>query len=50
MCRELRDQALTPNQIAASCGAKPVNVRKMLARMTAKGIVKRIGYGKYILG
>ena len=42
-------EPLTPNQIASTCGAKPVNVKKMLARLLADGVVKKASYGKYIL-
>jgi predicted transcriptional regulator len=42
-------EPLTPNQIAAACGLKSVNVKKMLARLLADGVVKKASYGKYIL-
>jgi chromosome segregation and condensation protein ScpB len=43
------DVPLTPNQIAACCGTKPVNVRVLLAKMMADGIVKKAAYGHYTL-
>jgi hypothetical protein len=46
---EAGTEPLTPNQIASTCGAKPVNVKKMLARLLADGVVKKASYGKYIL-
>ena len=46
---EAGTEALTPNQIASACGAKPVPVRKMLARLLKDGVVKKTAYGKYIL-
>jgi Mn-dependent DtxR family transcriptional regulator len=43
------DVPLTPNQIAASYGMKPDNVSRLLTKMMADGIVKRVGYGQYTL-
>jgi hypothetical protein len=40
---------LTPHQIAAACGFKPVNVRNMLARLLTDGVVEKATYGKYTL-
>jgi AAA domain/Bifunctional DNA primase/polymerase, N-terminal len=40
---------LSPNQIATACGLKPINVRKLLAKMVTEGTVKKVGYGKYAL-
>jgi predicted transcriptional regulator of viral defense system len=45
--REAGDKQLTPSQIAAACGLKPVNVRKLLARMLKNGTVEKATYGKY---
>jgi hypothetical protein len=42
-------EPLTPNQIAAHAGMKPINVRKLLTRMLAEGVVKKASYGKYTL-
>jgi hypothetical protein len=47
--QEAGNDPLTPNQIAAHCGMKPVNVRKMLAKLLAEGAIKKASYGKYIL-
>jgi DNA-binding IclR family transcriptional regulator len=43
------DAPLTPNQIAASYGMKPDNVSRLLTKMMADGIVKRVGCGQYTL-
>jgi predicted transcriptional regulator len=40
---------LTPNQIAAACGMKAANVRKILAKLLAEGVIKKASYGKYVL-
>jgi AAA domain-containing protein len=38
-----------PNQIATACGLKPTNIRQLLSKMKADGIIKKAGYGKYTL-
>jgi hypothetical protein len=47
--QEAGTEPLTPNQIASHWGMKPVNVRKMLARLLTDGVIKKASYGKYIL-
>jgi RecA-family ATPase len=47
--QEAGSEPLTPNQIAAHCGFKPVNVKKMLARLLADGVVEKPTYGKYTI-
>jgi hypothetical protein len=42
-------EPLTPNQIATACDMKPVNIRNMLAKLLADGVVKKATYGKYTL-
>jgi AAA domain len=46
---EAGTEPLTPNQIAAHWGMKPANVKMLLARLLADGVVKKASYGKYIL-
>jgi hypothetical protein len=46
---EAGTEPLTPNQIATASDMKPVAVRKMMARLTKDGVVKKASYGKYIL-
>jgi predicted transcriptional regulator len=46
---EAGSEALTPNQIATQCGMKPVNVRKIVAKLLAEGVVVKTTYGKYTL-
>lgn len=46
---EAGDEPLSPNQIATVCGLKSANIRKLLTRMVAEGVVKKAGYGKYTL-
>jgi AAA domain/Bifunctional DNA primase/polymerase, N-terminal len=46
---EAGTEPLTPNQIASHCGMKPGNVRFLLARMLADGVIKKMSYGKYVL-
>jgi DNA-binding IclR family transcriptional regulator len=43
------DVPLTPNQIATSYGMKPDNVTRLLTKMMADGIVKKVGHGQYTL-
>ena len=42
-------EPLGPNQIASACGLKPTNVRQLLSKMKADGIIKKASYGKYTL-
>ncbi len=42
-------EPLGPNQIAAAAGMKAGNVRRLLLKMAAAGLVKKAGYGKYTL-
>jgi predicted transcriptional regulator len=46
---EAGGEPLSPNQIATVCGLKSANIRKLLTRMVAEGVVKKAGYGKYTL-
>jgi hypothetical protein len=46
---EAGSEPLTPNQIAAHTGMKPVNVRRLLAKLLADGVIKKASYGKYTL-
>jgi predicted transcriptional regulator len=47
--QEAGSEPLGPHQIAAHCGMKAVNVRKMLAKLLAEGVIKKATYGKYTL-
>jgi AAA domain len=48
---EVRDEPLTPQQIAAATGIKAVNVRNLLPRMVLDGVVKKApGFGRYLRG
>jgi predicted ATP-dependent serine protease len=42
-------EPLGPNEIAAAVGAKPVNVRKLLAKLASEGRIEKVKYGKYSL-
>jgi RecA-family ATPase len=42
-------EPLGPNQIATATGMKSVNVRYLLSRMKADGLIKKASYGKYTL-
>jgi hypothetical protein len=46
---EAGSEPLTPNQIAAHAGMKPGNVRRLLAKVLAEGVIKKASYGKYTL-
>jgi AAA domain/Primase C terminal 2 (PriCT-2) len=46
---EAGTEPLSPNQIAGAVGMKPVNVKKMLARLVADSVIKKASYGKYVL-
>jgi hypothetical protein len=45
---EANDEPLSPHQIAAATGMKPANVRRMMIRMKADGLIKAAKYGKYV--
>jgi hypothetical protein len=40
-------EPIGPRDIAAATGMKEVNVRRMLGRMLADGVIAKVGYGKY---
>ena len=46
---EAGSEPLTPNQIAAHAGMKPGDVRRLLAKLLAEGVIKKASYGKYTL-
>ncbi|MFZ0150093.1 MAG: AAA family ATPase [Xanthobacteraceae bacterium] len=46
---EAGSEALTPNQIAAHCGMKPVNVRNLIAKLLVEDVIEKASYGKYTL-
>jgi DNA polymerase I-like protein with 3'-5' exonuclease and polymerase domains/RecA-family ATPase len=46
---EAKGEPLSPHQIAAATGMRPVNVRKLMQSMKADGMIKAAKYGKYVL-
>jgi hypothetical protein len=46
---EADSKPLGPNQIAAACGMKAANVRRLLGKMKTDGVVTNPSYGKYAL-
>jgi AAA domain-containing protein/DNA primase RepB-like protein len=46
---ESGSEPLGPNQIAAACGMRAANVRKLLTKLKREGTIKAVTYGKYAL-
>jgi hypothetical protein len=42
-------EPLGPKEIAVAIGVKPVNVRKLLAKLATEGKIEKVEYGKYAL-